>query len=191
MAGTDSAFSKSSFLRTVVLTLAALVILFFIDTFLASKEHSESLVDPPGCIATARPLCKKESLPRRPINFGLPCPSMAQIPEFQLALSRALSAAGRFSDAETMLADLLERDGMNGPANLAMARVLAKEGRLTESVSYYHRAIYGQWTQNTLANRVQARFELVDLLIFGIKRRVFWPNCCPSRKRRRKTFLLE
>jgi len=165
MAGTNSAFSKPAFLRTIVLTLAAIVILFFIDTFLASKERSESLVEGARLYRAGQALMQKGEPAAAADQFRAALSVDRRNQEFQLALSRALSSADRFSDAETMLADLLERDGTGGPANLAMARVLAKEGRTTESVSYYHRAIYGQWAQNSLSNRVQARFELVDLLI--------------------------
>jgi tetratricopeptide (TPR) repeat protein len=34
-----------------------------------------------------------------------------------------------------------------------------------DAVSYYHRAIYGRWTGDARRNSVQARYELVDLLI--------------------------
>jgi tetratricopeptide (TPR) repeat protein len=45
-----------------------------------------------------------------------------------------------------------------------MARTLAREGRLEESKSYYHRAIYGLWAGDAERNRATARFELIDLL---------------------------
>jgi len=45
-----------------------------------------------------------------------------------------------------------------------MARALVKEDRLPEAVSYFHRAIYGQWRQNAPENRLCARFELIDVL---------------------------
>src|SRR5208283_4685748 len=52
-----------------------------------------------------------------------------------------------------------------GAPNLAMARVQAKEGKLMDAVSYYHRAIYGRWTRDSSRNRVQARSELVEFLM--------------------------
>ncbi len=45
-----------------------------------------------------------------------------------------------------------------------MARVLVKEGRLPEAISYFHRAIYGHWAADAAQNRLSARFELIDLL---------------------------
>jgi len=52
----------------------------------------------------------------------------------------------------------------DGGANLAMARVLANEGRVDEAKSYYHRAIYGIWPGDAARSRAIARFELIDLL---------------------------
>lgn len=46
-----------------------------------------------------------------------------------------------------------------------MARVLAREGKSIDAVSYYHRAIYGRWTHDASRNRIQARSELVDFLL--------------------------
>ena len=54
-------------------------------------------------------------------------------PAYPLALAEALEAAGRLPEAEATLSELLERDGTGGAPNLAMARVQAKEGRLTDA----------------------------------------------------------
>jgi hypothetical protein len=45
-----------------------------------------------------------------------------------------------------------------------MARVLARQDRVDESKSYYHRAIYGIWPGDAARSRAIARFELIDLL---------------------------
>jgi tetratricopeptide (TPR) repeat protein len=47
---------------------------------------------------------------------------------------------------------------------LILARVLMKEGRFVEAVSYFHRAIYGRWNMDATGNRLRTRFELIDLL---------------------------
>ena len=85
--------------------------------------------------------------------------------EYRLALADALLAAGRFGDAESTLDDLLQQDSTDGATNLMMARVMVREGKVTQGISYYHRAIYGRWTSKPAENRVAARFELVDLLV--------------------------
>ena len=45
-----------------------------------------------------------------------------------------------------------------------MGRVLVREGRFQEAISYLHRAIYGQWNENAAENRLRVRYELIDLL---------------------------
>jgi tetratricopeptide (TPR) repeat protein len=83
---------------------------------------------------------------------------------YATALAQAILADGRPDAAEQLLLPLLERDPTDGAANLAMARVLAQEGRIEEAKSYYHRAIYGLWPGGAHENRIEARFELIDLL---------------------------
>jgi tetratricopeptide (TPR) repeat protein len=50
-----------------------------------------------------------------------------------------------------------------GPAQLALARIASKQGRTDEAVASYRRAIDGAWAAGA-GDRVEARFELVDLL---------------------------
>jgi tetratricopeptide (TPR) repeat protein len=52
-----------------------------------------------------------------------------------------------------------------------MAHVLIQSGEFDEAVSYYHRAIYGQWKQDPGGNERNTRLELVNLLAqHGAKR---------------------
>jgi Flp pilus assembly protein TadD len=83
---------------------------------------------------------------------------------YGIALAQATLADGRPRAAEQMLMPLLERDPANGAANLAMARVLAKEERNADAKAYYHSAIYGLWPEGAEKDRIAARFELIDLL---------------------------
>ncbi len=83
---------------------------------------------------------------------------------YGVALAQAILADGRPGEAEQILLPLLERNETDGATTLAMARVLAKEGKLDEAKSYYHRAIYGLWPVGAEKNRTAARFELIDLL---------------------------
>jgi hypothetical protein len=45
-----------------------------------------------------------------------------------------------------------------------MGRILVKEGRFPEAISYFRRAIYGHWNEDAAGNRLRVRFELIDLL---------------------------
>jgi tetratricopeptide (TPR) repeat protein len=156
---------KPSLVGTLALVFFAIVLLFFVDTFLARMERSESRIEAERSYQEGQRLLKQGFSDRAADQFRAAISSSRDNSDYQLALAQALMAAGRFSDAEASLADPLARDGTAGAPNLAMARVLTKEGRIDEALSYYHRAIYGQWKQNALGNRVQVRFELIDLLI--------------------------
>jgi tetratricopeptide (TPR) repeat protein len=59
---------------------------------------------------------------------------------------------------------LREEDPTGGTVNLLLARVAARDHRPKDAIIWYQRAIYGYWPDNGLANRVAARFELVDYL---------------------------
>jgi tetratricopeptide (TPR) repeat protein len=83
---------------------------------------------------------------------------------YATALATAVLGDGRPAVAEQMLLPLLEQNPTDGAASLAMARVLDKEGRVSEAKSFYHRAIYGSWPAGTDKRRNAARFELIDLL---------------------------
>ena len=83
---------------------------------------------------------------------------------YELALSLALVAAGQLGEAEAHLGELHQADPNNALVNLLLARIAACEGRTADAVADYNRAIYGLWRQDPQKNRIQTRFELVDLL---------------------------
>ncbi|MFL5483840.1 MAG: tetratricopeptide repeat protein [Gemmatimonadaceae bacterium] len=84
---------------------------------------------------------------------------------YTVALAQAFLAQGRASVAEQLLGPVLERNVYDAPANLQLARVLAKEGRPDEAKSYYRRAIIGTWQgPDAERNRTASRYELIDLL---------------------------
>jgi tetratricopeptide (TPR) repeat protein len=59
---------------------------------------------------------------------------------------------------------LLETDPTDAFASLILARVLKEEARYREAVSYFHRAIYGRFSDDPEGNRLKTRFELIDVL---------------------------
>jgi tetratricopeptide (TPR) repeat protein len=164
MAVDGPAFSKPSLLRTITLVIAAIALLFLADRFLASLESSQSRVEAERLFHEGQKSLGQGLGEKAAEQFQSALFIARDDKEYQLALSQALAAADRVPDAEATLAGLLERDANGGSANLAMARVLAREGRLAEAISYYHRAIYGQWEKDAIDHRVEVRFELVKLL---------------------------
>jgi CIC family chloride channel protein len=76
----------------------------------------------------------------------------------RLALGLALVKAERLNEATVYLDEVLKEDPASGPANLGMARILAKQGHIDQALERYHRAIASG------ENPLQSRAELVELL---------------------------
>lgn len=143
---------------------AAISALFAIDTLLAGKERAETL-------SQARQLFQ-EGLSLADHNRNVEAIDRLRSalsmergnPAYQRALAAALLRAGKVPDAEAVAADRLQREPTDAGASLIMARTLVREGKLPQAIAFYHRAIFGRWEDDRLGDRVQARFELVDLL---------------------------
>ncbi len=84
---------------------------------------------------------------------------------YELDLIDALIAAGKADEAEPLMSEILLRQPDDGRANLSAARLMLERGKTGDAVSYYHRAIYGDWPQNAPVHRIAARMELVDVLV--------------------------
>jgi len=154
-----------SLVRTLLLSLAAIAIFFLLDTVLARTERAESRAAAARAYDEGMSLMKQSRSLDAVGRFDEAISLARENPAYPLARARALLAAGHLPEAEDTLAELLQNNGTAGAPNLAMARVLAKEGKFTDAVAYYHRAIYGRWTEDAARNRLKARSELVDFLM--------------------------
>jgi tetratricopeptide (TPR) repeat protein len=85
--------------------------------------------------------------------------------QYQLSLARALRDTGRTAEAETYLISLWERTPQEGPVNLALGRLFAREQRFDKAAQYYHNAIYGFWASDPDVKRRDAQFELIEFLL--------------------------
>lgn len=160
----DETSSGGSVLVTLGLVALAIVALSAVDTFLARTERQENHAEANGLAAAGRELMQQGKPAAAASQFKAALSIERENSQYWLALGQAQLAAGELKDAEATLTQLLARDSTDGPANLTLARVLVKEGRITDAVSAYHRAIYGHWDRDAEANRVSVRFELVNLL---------------------------
>jgi len=156
--------SSGQFLRTFSLVALAIGALFATDTFLARTEEAESRIEAARLFEQGQRLLDRGHSADAVDRFKDALEIERANREYQRALAQAELAAGQAADAETTLNDLLLSDSTDGPANLSMGRVLLKEGRIREAISYYHRAVYGQWKDDAQSNRLKVRFELIDLL---------------------------
>lgn len=85
-------------------------------------------------------------------------------PKYRFALAKALIGLGEREEAESHLQELLQRDPIDGPINLMLARLAESDGRDDEAMDDYNRAIYGRWPDKPEDNRISARLELVGVL---------------------------
>jgi len=153
-----------SFLGTFGLVFVAIAALFAVDMFLARLERKETHIEATHLFEQGRVLMQRgenaEAIERIKDAIAIERGNR----DYQRTLAQAQLAAGSAAAAESTLTEFLQSDSTDGPANLVMGRVLAKQGRFTEAISYYRRAIYGDWDKDASGNRLRVRFELIDLL---------------------------
>jgi tetratricopeptide (TPR) repeat protein len=153
-----------AFGKTVAGGVLAIAALFLIDTFLAKTERAESHVEAGRLYQAGQGFMQARQSAQAVEQFRSAVAIDRGNEDYQLALGQALLAAGQSSDAETVLTALTLENPFAGPANLALARAMVHENKIGDAISYYHRAIYGQWKEGAGTNSLQARFELADLL---------------------------
>ena len=158
------AASISEFIATFAVILAAVVGLVLFDTALARIDSRERKVSAAREFAAGAQLVAEGKTDQAIEHLRSASTLDDENTRYATALADTVLADGRPKDAELLLVPLLERNGTDGAANLTMARVLVKEGKIAEAKSYYHRAIYELWPRGAEDNRTTARFELIDLL---------------------------
>jgi tetratricopeptide (TPR) repeat protein len=154
----------SDFISTFAIVLAAIVGLLLFDTALARVDTSERKSFAVREFTTGQRLIAGGKVEEGLEHLRTATMLDGENSSYSVALSQAILADGRPREAEQLLIPLLERDETDGSTNLAMARVLTKEGKIEQAKAYYHRAIYGLWPTDANRNRTAARFELIDLL---------------------------
>jgi tetratricopeptide (TPR) repeat protein len=158
------AASVSEFIATFAVILAAIVGLLLFDTALAKVDKSGRKSYAAREFAAGEQLLAQGKIEEAIEHLRAASTLDGESSAYGVALAEATLADGRPSAAEQMVLPVLERNPTDGAANLAMARVLAKEEKGEEAKSYYHRAIYGLWPPGADKSRNVARFELIDLL---------------------------
>ena len=86
-------------------------------------------------------------------------------PVYTLALIEALTSTNKTSEADQLADEILASRPNDGEANLITARLMLKEGKFEDAEAYYHRAIYGAWSSDSMAHERAARLELVKMLV--------------------------
>jgi tetratricopeptide (TPR) repeat protein len=86
-------------------------------------------------------------------------------PQYQLALSSALSANGQDAVARMVLLPLRSRMPEDPKVNLQLARLEARRRDLSAAVRYYQNALHGVWNDEDGEGRRDIRLELVRYLL--------------------------
>lgn len=86
-----------------------------------------------------------------------------QNPDYQLHLAEALAAYGQPEQARTYLVNLLSQNPADGQVNLDLARLAARDDRISDAIHYYHGAIYGFADNPT--DGLNARVEFAEFLV--------------------------
>jgi tetratricopeptide (TPR) repeat protein len=156
--------SAAVFLATFALILLAMAGLFAVDLFLAGLERRELRSEARHLYEEGMSLARRGRQLQAVDRFQAAVAAERSNPVYQRALAEAMLTAGRPAEARAIAAARLQREPTDAAASLLVARALAREGKPAEAIPYYHRAIFGVWDQDTTANRVRSRFELVDVL---------------------------
>jgi len=156
------------FIAAVFLVIGAL---FLIDRFLARVEHADLQAASDRAFREGQLLENEKRYPEALEQYRAALSMSRNNRKYQLATVHTLVAEGNLQQAKADLEEPLQEDSTDGAANLLMARILTEEKKYPEAEAYYHRAIDGVWATDTAANRLKARFELIDLLArLGAKR---------------------
>ncbi len=153
-----------SLMGTSVMVLAAIGMLFGVDTFLARVQRAEDHAEAQRLFAQGDQHMQHGDYAAAAEDFRDAVAIERDNRDYRLALAKALLASGNVEDAKTTLADLLETDSTDSAVNLEMARAFVKEGKFAGAEAYYHRAVYGHWKDHPAENQVKVRFELIDIL---------------------------
>ena len=153
-----------SFLGTLALVFLAIAIVFSFDTFMANLEHTEDQAEGRRLFADGQRLRAQGRNQLAIERFRNALSISRGNRDYTLALGQTLLQSEQAAEAEAAIDDLLSRDSTDGSANLLMAQIQVKQGNVARAMAFYHRAIYGQWHDDTAQHQMAARMDLVDLL---------------------------
>lgn len=150
--------------ESLVLVFVALGGLFAFTDSAASAYRGERLRRAEAHYRNAEQLARRGQAEQAVEEYRAALSYSPSNSRYDLALALALIDLNRLNEAETHLLQLRESEPDNALIDLQLARISARQGKIEDAVMEYHRAIYGLWPTDALNNRLQARFELIDLL---------------------------
>ncbi|MEP6621899.1 MAG: hypothetical protein ABJE47_21425 [bacterium] len=160
----NGSIGPHTFLLTLTAVVGVLVAFLSLDFVLARIERTETSAHAESLFEEGTRLLAGNHTEDAIDRFGSAHAMARDSVRYTVALASALLADRRAAAAEEALTPLLLSHGSAAPVNLAMARVMIAERRPQDAISYYHRAIYGEWAGDAAKRRDSVRFELIELL---------------------------
>jgi tetratricopeptide (TPR) repeat protein len=150
----------------LLLSLVGLVLLFVITGIVSSRYHARQRDLGAQWYAKGTSELAAGHAPEAILDLRNALVYSRDNQTYQLRLAEASVAAGRFSEAEAYLKSLWEEQPANGPVNLELGRLAAREGNVADALRYYHNAGYADWGPGDNGGKSRAaRLELYQFLV--------------------------
>jgi tetratricopeptide (TPR) repeat protein len=161
-----------------LIVASVLAALFTFDMFMANLERAELAREASSLFQDAQSL--ESSRPNEAIRLYRRALSINRGNlEYKIDLGRTLVAGKHYEDALPLFEDVLQRSPDDGRANLEMARLKEATGDINAAASYFHRAIYGSWPREAQSRRIDARLELIKMLVGAGRQRELLAELLP------------
>jgi tetratricopeptide (TPR) repeat protein len=159
--------SIRSLSRETILALSALalIILFTVVGFASNLYHQKRTALALEWYGRGEADLKTHNARRAIDDFRTALVYSRQNDLYRLRLAEALIAAGSLDEARTYLLNVWDDESENGTVNLALGRLAARSGNISEAQRYYQSAIYGRWESDAEQHRTEARLELCIFLL--------------------------
>ena len=158
----DSGLSREGVLLSSTILL---VVLFTLTGFVTRMYHAQQQKIAADWFARGEADLKSGLASEAVLDFRTALVYSPDTDLYQFRLAQAVGAMGRTEEARSYLLNLWAREPDSGPVNLELARVEAHQGLKVEALRYYHRAIYGAWSEDPPQQRAQVRTELCEYLL--------------------------
>lgn len=155
-------FSKETVLGV---SLVLIIAFFFVTRSVARAYHLKLNAVAQQWFQTGQRQLQSGNATQALVSFRTALVYTPDNPQIQFRLAQALANNDRDAEARAYLLGLLQHSPSDAPINLALARISARAGSESEALRYYHGAIYGVWSQDPLAMRLETRFELCQFLL--------------------------
>jgi len=149
----------------LLLSLAALILLFIATTFSVTAYHAKEHSLAQQWYASGKRDLAAGHAEAAIEDFRTALVYSHNDPLIELQLAHALTAAGHLHEARAYLLGLWEREPGNGTVNMELAQLAAQSGAAPQAIQYFHDALYGQWEENPAEHRRRAGLDLAEFLI--------------------------